>query len=807
MPLFWLSIAFLSGTAFGPAVPLGWQVWLSLSAASFLAVLAGNYGQHALSQRPLLGRLLHSLAEFSRPRSALGNLPVAALVAATCFGIARYQLAQPAMTPGFIAWYAASEEAEIAPAVELQGIIVKPADLRERYTALTISVENIRFQGESSFRPVEGLVLARVAPTGTWRYGDRVRITGSLEIPPEFEDFSYRNYLARKGVHAYFPWAEAELLESGNGNSFLATIYALKQRSLDLVYILYPDPEASLLAGILLGVESGISEPVQEAFKATGTSHIIAISGFNMVILAGLFANVFGRLLGKRAGAVASILGIALYTLFVGAAAAVVRAAIMSGLALFARQVGRRQDGLNALAFTAALMALFNPNVLGDVGFQLSAAATLGLVLYAAPLAEAFTRLASRCLPQATARRLAGPAGEYLLFTLAAQVTTIPIIAYHFQRISLVSLVANPLILPAQPAVMIAGGFAVILGLVWLPLGKLAGLLAWPFAAYTIRVVEAFARLPAGELRMGEVAPAVVVVFYAALFAWTLGGSLRAGLAARLKPATLLSGLALVTILTWRAALNGPDGHLHLILLDSNTTTASGTALLVQTPNGGHLLVGGGPSASRLSDALGRRLPLSPHQLDWLVVAAINEDHTAALPRVIERWPPANVLWAGPANASYSAQSLHAALIRKGIPITTAQPGQVLELGDGAHLEVLAAGERGAVLLLEQGGFRAVLPVGISREDLEALDHGRSLGPASALLLADAGYALTNPPAWLANLRPELALLSVAPGDRRGNPSSEVIEALEGVTLLRTDRHGWIHITTDGDTMWVEASH
>jgi competence protein ComEC len=525
-----------------------------------------------------------------------------------------------------------------------------------------------------------------------------------------------------------------------------------------------------------------------------------------MAIVAGLFASLFGRLPGRRTGLIAAVLAIAVYTVLVGAAAAVVRAAIMSGLALFARQVGRRQDGLNALAFTAALMAMFNPNVLGDVGFQLSAAATLGLVLYARPFGEAFTRLASRYLPQTTAQRLAGPAGEYLLFTLAAQITTIPVIAYHFQRISLVSLVANPLILPAQPMVMIAGGLAVILGLIWLPLGKLAGLLAWPFAAYTIRVVEAFARLPAGELRLGEVAPAVVALFYAALLAWTFGGPVRNRLTMALKPATVLSGAALIAVVTWRAVLNGPDGRLHLILFDSSTTTASGTALLIAGPEGNHILVGGGPSASRLSEALGRRLPLSPHRLDWLVVAAPNEDHTAALPRVMERWPPENVLWAGPVNASYSAQSLHAALVQKGIPITTAEPGQALDLGQGARLEVLAAGQRGAVLCLEWGGFRALLPVGISREELQALDYGRDLGPATVLLLADAGYALTNPPEWIANLRPQIALLSVAPGDRRGMPADEVIKALAGITLLRTDQHGWVHITTDGDTMWVEAA-
>ena len=165
------------------------------------------------------------------------------------------------------------------------------------------------------------------------------------------------------------------------------------------------------MAGILLGVETGIPRPVQEAFKDTGTSHIIAISGFNITILSGMLATGFGRWLGPRGGGVAAGVGITAYTILVGADAAVVRAAIMGGLSLFARQVGRRQAGLNSLAFCAAMMALFTPKILWDVGFQLSFAATLGLVLYADPLTGAFIRWSTRFLPEAMANRLAGPAG------------------------------------------------------------------------------------------------------------------------------------------------------------------------------------------------------------------------------------------------------------------------------------------------------------------------------------------------------------------------------------------------------------
>ncbi|MBL7163005.1 MAG: ComEC/Rec2 family competence protein [Anaerolineales bacterium] len=369
----------------------------------------------------------------------------------------------------------------------------------------------------------------------------------------------------------------------------------------------------SLFSGILLGVETGIPEPVKEAFKETGTSHVIAISGFNITIVAGMFATFFGRMLNPRKGAVAAVLGIAIYTILVGADAAVVRAAIMGGFSLFARQVGRRQHGINTLAFTAALMALHDPHVPWDVGFQLSFAATLGLVLYADPFAQAFIRQASRILPETTAKKLAGPIGEYILFTLAAQLTTLPVMAYHFGRISLSAFITNPVILPVQAPIMTIGGLALILGIIWLPLGKITAPVAWPFVLFTIRAVELFGKVRGGVLILGDIGILWVTLFYALLFGLTFGWSRARGLITALKPIPVIAALGILAIVTWRAALSAPDGRLHLTLLKVGT----GDALLIQSPSGRYALINGGPSASLLSNSLGRRLPPFHRELDW----------------------------------------------------------------------------------------------------------------------------------------------------------------------------------------------
>ncbi|MBW8012141.1 MAG: DUF4131 domain-containing protein [Chloroflexi bacterium] len=711
-------------------------------------------------------------------------------------GAARYQASLPEVNSDFISWYNDTEIETV-----LVGVVIQPPDVRDSYINLRVKVERLRVADEITHVEVSGLLLTRVPTDGDWHYGDRVVLRGYLETPPENEEFSYSDYLARSGIYTYMPYGEASLLESGQGNVFFRAIFSLKQHALDLVFRFFPDPEASLMAGILLGVESRIPADVREAFNDTGTAHVIAISGFNITIIAALFLKIFNRWLGGRRGALAAAVGIAIYTILVGADAAVVRAAIMGWLALLARQVGRRQMGLNSLAFTAAIMALQNPHIPWDVGFQLSFSATLGLILYAEPLSDYFTKLASRLLPEGLVERLVGPVGEYFLFTLAAGITTFPIILYHFQRFSLSSIPANILILPAQPAIMILGGLATLLGLVIFPLGQLISYFAWPFTAYTIRVVEWFAALPGGVLISGQIGIVVVILLYVILLGFTFAGSWLKDKLPVIRPALFFSALAALSMLTWQAVFSAPDGMLHLTILDVGT----GDAILIQSPTGRYALINGGPSVTKLSDALGRRLPLTHRQLDFLVIVSPSEEQVAALPRNIERFQPAQVLWAGSNHASRSARFLQTELTDAQIPIIPAQQGLVLDLGEGAHLEVLTASNRGAILLLEWRDFRVLLPLGADFADLESLGMGRDIGRVTALLLADNGFAPINPPEWIANLNPRLVLLSVAAGDYSGLPSPETLAALDGYTLLSTDQNGWINLSTDGKQMWVEV--
>jgi competence protein ComEC len=305
--------------------------------------------------------------------------------------------------------------------------------------------------------------------------------------------------------------------------------------------------------------------------------------------------------------------GIASYAILVGGEAAVVRAAIMAGTFILAARLLGRPTFAPAGLFTAGLlMTLADPNILWDAGFQLSFAATLGLMLYAEPLAR-FTEGRLVSLTDAErARRLTRALADVVLATLAASLLTLPLIMATFGQLSLISPLANLLVLPAQPAVMLWGRLATVAGLIAPALGQPLAWVAWLFLTYTIELVAFLGRLPWAAVPV-SVPPAAIV----ALYALTLGvtwlalrrperaAATAAAIGQRLpERAVLVAGL-LVAALAVAAALTRPDGRLHVAFLD----VGQGDATLIETPGGRQILIDGGRYPAALSSLVGERLP------------------------------------------------------------------------------------------------------------------------------------------------------------------------------------------------------
>ncbi len=464
-------------------------------------------------------------------------------------------------------------------------------------------------------RPDGGTGLLQVElPQGRPAYGDRIRVSGRAGrwSAPAGAD----PHAVWEGVQGQLRAREWARLRPGGGNPLLRLLYSARGHARARLREILPDPEAGLLIGILMGDESGIPRSVEEAFARAGLSHIVAISGYNITLLAALSLAVFTRLLGRRIALWGTLLMIPLYTLFVGASASVVRAALMGALTVIAGMLGRSNDALNALSLSAFLMTLWDPAALEDIGFQLSFTATLGLLFLAPPL-ERWARTAlARWFQDPGATTLADAVREALLVSLAAQIATAPLMLYHFRELSLVAPLANLLALPMQPLGMALGipaalGAALVGGLA-VPLGWAAW---WPLA-WTVRVADLAARWPLATVRVAPGYLEGMLIGYGSALGLLLlraYGLSPADFALRLRPhRQTIRTVGLISALGGIAFTYLPDSRARLVLFEG------GNALLLETPEGHRVLWLSGARTPPLEE-LGRWLGPFDRRLDLVI--------------------------------------------------------------------------------------------------------------------------------------------------------------------------------------------
>jgi competence protein ComEC len=439
-------------------------------------------------------------------------------------------------------------------------------------------------------------------------------------------------------VYSLIDRPRVSVLAHDQGNPILDIIYGFRNRAYVVIQQILPEPQASLLSGILLGVDAGLSTVVQEDFRATGTTHIIAISGYNIVILIGIFSTITVGLVGRRRAFYFIVLALIAYAIMVGGSASVVRATIMGIMLLWADHLGRPYAAPSALFASGMLMTFFDPNTLFDVGFQLSFMATLGLMVYARPFARSTHAFLARLFNRDWARQLVDILNDALLVTLAAQVATLPLLMYYFRQISTVALIVNPLVLPAQSGVMTFGLLAMAVGLLSLPLGQIAAWTVWPFLTWTLGIIELFAQVPFAAIPLDYVPPFFIATYYAGLIGltWYLRQpkEQRPMMLKKLitpRRAIFVGGLILLLLavaFSWRS-----DNRLHVYVLG-----VDGHPALVQTPSGKQILIGGSNSPSGLLSALGQVLPFWDRDIDLVIVPQADGDQLNGLLAVLDRY-------------------------------------------------------------------------------------------------------------------------------------------------------------------------
>lgn len=714
-----------------------------------------------------------------------------------------------------------SVEARIGHEVTLSGVALE--EPRARASRQQVVLGELRERAGQ----ISGRLLLWLPRGIAVEAGDRVRITGEPELAEDFDGFAYREYLARQGVGAILRAQTADVI-GHDASPIQAVLRPLRSGLLDGFLRVVPEPEAALGAGILLGVRSGIAPEIGDAFAAAGLTHVVAISGWNIAIVAALVAAMLRPLRGRRGSrlVIAALTAgtIAGYVMLTGASPSVVRAGLMAGAMLVAQLGGSRTQATSALMLAALVMLILAPPVLWDVGFQLSLLATVGLILLAASVEQ---RLAW----------LPGWAREPIALTLASQVTTLPIILLNFERLSLVAPIANVIVAPLVPIVMLVGSLAMLAsamhGAVPLVMDVVATAMAgatWLVLRVMILAGSAAAAVPFASLEVG--APA-----------WLAAGyypALAAALARRRPPARVTAdpdppppgpwvrlaalafhpasvaavlGIALLCI----ALIGRPDGRLHLAALD----IGQGDAILVTAPSGGRMLIDGGPDPDLTLRRLGEVMPFWERRIDVVLLTHPHEDHVAGLIEVLRRFEVRRILEPGRAydNPSY-ARFMALATFEPGAVTSQARAGQTLWLDASTSLNVLYPGVTDAVaplleddinngsivLALRCGGFSALL-TGDAEAPVESLLIERGLPRVEVLKVGHHGSESSSSRPFLAATHPRIGLISAGIDNEYDHPRPATLDALSaaGVSVFRTDTDGTIDIATDGSVMQVHS--
>ncbi len=784
MTLVYLGVGWFLGLALGVACPLRWPVWLTLS---LLPVAAAILQRH---DRRLW-----------RPFLALSFV---------FLGAARYSGRRPHFGPSDLASYNDQRWGEF------EGYVAAEPDPGAELTRLTVIVEQMRLEGDSS-RPVSGRVLLEAPRHPAFRYGERLEFSGRLITPPEGEGFSYRSYLARQRIYSMMRQPVIRRLDGRNGSPVKRVLLDLKSHLQATLIRILPDPEAALLNGILLGSDQGISTRIADAFESTGTSHIIAISGYNFSIITSmLFRRLKHWLPPRRAGAI-SIAVIIVYTLLVGAKSGVVRAAIMGGLIVVGDTLRRQTFAPASLMAAGIGMTAVDPLVAGDVSFQLSFAATCGLMLYAEPLNDRTLTALNRVMNPQRAARLTGWLSDALLLSVAAQITTLPLVVYYFGHLSSISLLTNLLVLPVQPLIMSLGGLTAIAGALFLPLGQILAWFSFPFLWWTVRAVEMTARISGGSLEANLSLPGLVATYAViAGLTWLAHRArglvgLRRRASPRLTLGASLGSAALALMLAIDLLHSLPDGRLHLTFLD----VGEGESVLIQTPSGRLILVDGGPDPALLASHLGRELSFWRRSLDLVIATHPDSAHVGGLPAVLASHQIGALLTNGQIDGPAAWVETLALAEQRAIPVVTAVRGQTVTTGDGVTLEVLHPTARldegyddNSIVLQVQYHHATFLLTGDAGGDTEAALIAADL-PLQSIVLkaADSGDRDGTTQPFLDAVDPWLVIFSVGKLGQNPNrhPADRVLQRVEekGCEVGRTDLLGSIRLTTDGVQLWV----
>jgi competence protein ComEC len=415
-------------------------------------------------------------------------------IIALTFGIFRFNISNKNFPDVF--------ESKVENKIKTEGVIIDEPDIRENNQKLTIEIEQDKEKTK---------ILASVGLEQEYKYGDVIYVTGKLEKPKNFETdqgkvFDYVNYLRKDGIFYVMSYPRVEIVSSGHGNFLKSFLFYIKGKFLEKINLNILSPENLLMGGLILGEKSAFSEELRTSFVNTGTIHIVALSGYNVTIVAEWLMKIFNQIyfLPNNFGIFMGIFSIILFVLMTGASSTAIRAGIMAILVLVARLTGRNYDVGRALILAGVFMIMLNPFVLVyDVSFQLSFIATIAVIFFTPRIEKYFL-----WLPKTFGLR------DIISVTSAAYIFVCPFILYKMGNLSIVALPTNILVLPFIPLTMFFGFLTGIAGVIWDAFAIPFGYIGYVFLHYELWIISFFSSIPFASISIPDFPLIVTLTIY-----------------------------------------------------------------------------------------------------------------------------------------------------------------------------------------------------------------------------------------------------------------------------------------------------